>query len=259
MKKIFLLSVILFSIFSCQNNSLKKDFIGNWSTSSDDPNYDLNIDVQFFNDSMVVDNSLFLENYSTKWQVKDSKIEGTILRSTKYFEQPNFISDYKFSFEKDTLYMKRANDSMPYIRYLKIKNGYKYFENKIGLNIKLPKTDKELKQNRNRQRRFNIYVSYNDGKLVAKSSSDFHRANNLDKITSQAFAFWAHQGRDPDYNNFQFNLFTDKSIDEFKIDSVKNLLKSGPFKRIFRVYTNEKHNYEKTAWKDKIKWFGLYE
>jgi len=257
MNKIFLLSVLLFSIFSCQEKSLKKDFIGNWSTSSDDPNYDLNIDIQYFKDSAVMDNSLFIDTYSYQWEVKGSKIEGTILRNNGLFEQLNFVSDYKFSSNKDTLYIKNENDSMPYIRFLKIKNGYEYFQNKIGLNFKLPKTDKELKQIENRQFGFNVYIGYDDGKLIAKSDS--YRPLNLNKITPQAFASWIEQGHDTDYKNFQFNLFTDKNINELKIDSIKDLLKSTPFKRVFRVYTNEKVNYEKTEWKDDFNWFGIYE
>ena len=102
-------------------------------------------------------------------------------------------------------------------------------------------------------------MTHDDGKLIAKTDNE--REHNLDKITYQAFSSWADKGRDhdPEFTKFQFNLFTDKNIDEFKIDSIKNLLKSGPFKRIFRVYTNEKINYEKTDWKDKIKWLGVYE
>ncbi len=257
MKKTFLLSILIFSIFSCQNKSLKKDFIGNWSTSSDDPNYDLNIDIQYFKDSSVMDNSLFLETYSTKWEVKGPKIEGTILRNNGLFQQLNFVSDYKFSFNKDTLYIKHENDSMPYIKFLKINNGYEYFQNKIGLNIKLPKTDKELKYIGNSQFGLNVYVGYVDGKLIAKSES--YRASNLDNILSQTFSFLASKEIELDYDNFQFNLFIDKNVNEFKIDSIKDLLKSGPFKRIFRIYTNEKVDYEKTDWKDEVNWFGVYE
>ncbi len=257
MKRAILLSVFLFSLFSCQKESLKKDFIGNWSTSSDDPNYDLDIDIQYFKDSAVMDNSLFLETYSTKWVVKGSKIEGTILRNNGMFEQLNFVSHYKFSSNKDTLYIKHENDSMPYIKFLKIKNGYKYFENKIGLNIKLPKTDKVLKYIGNNQLGLDVYVGYDHDKLIAKS--EVYGASNLKNILSHSFSHLNSTETEYDYDKFQFNLFTDKNVSEYKVDSIKDILRSGPFKRIFRIYTNEKVDYKKSNWKDELNWFGVYE
>ena len=60
-------------------------------------------------------------------------------------------------------------------------------------------------------------------------------------------------------SQIKYLLFADKRVPEKEIDSIKNLLKETTIKKIFRVYTNEQVDYEKTDWKDELNWFGEYE
>ncbi len=200
MKNAFLFSAILVLFYLCQENSLKKDFIGNWSRVSDGIHSQLDIDIQFFEDSTVVDNSLFIETYSTEWKINGSTIEETLLRYHGDLEQGITVNDFKFSSDKDTVYLKHANDSMPWIQFLKINNGYEYLENQIGLKIKLPKTGKNLIQIDTSQIGFNIYVSYDNGQLIAKTG--YRSPANLDDLASKVFATRAMQSGNPDFVNF---------------------------------------------------------
>ncbi|WP_159023745.1 hypothetical protein [Formosa sp. L2A11] len=59
--------------------------------------------------------------------------------------------------------------------------------------------------------------------------------------------------------NFHFNLIADKNIKTSELDSVRNILKQTDFSDIFRVYTNEKVDYNKTNWKDELVWYGRME
>ena len=102
-----------------------------------------------------------------------------------------------------------------------------------------------------------VYVGFRDGKLIAKTDSD--KTRGLDEIKYETFAFIASQETELDSTNFQFNLLIDKSINKIKIDSIKNILQSTGYNRLFRVYTNDKVDYEKTDWKDELNWFGVYE
>ena len=102
MKNILLLLTILIILLSCKKENEKFDFIGNWSSTSD-TNIDINI--QFFNDSIVYDNLILMRKYSTKWKVVENKINQTLLEnnfSLKKEEERNII-DFKFNNEKDTL------------------------------------------------------------------------------------------------------------------------------------------------------------
>lgn len=140
MKKTTLLITFLIVCLSCKKGIKKSDFIGNWSTTSDT---NAQIDISFFKDSMVIDNSLMNGSYSNKWKIKGSKIKQTLLRGdTTVLSNENTIN-FKFNLTKDTLLLKSKNDSIFYIKLRKINNAYEYFENKIGLKIELKKRKKQ--------------------------------------------------------------------------------------------------------------------
>jgi hypothetical protein len=248
MKKILLLFIFTSLLSSCNEENRKSDFIGNWTSISDE-NFDFDIDIEFFKDSMVIDNSLFYGTYSNKWKVKGDKIEQALIRGNKFDLNYKNTNYYKFNSTKDTLFIKNERDSILYFKFAKINNGFEYFENKIGLKIELKKVSDNLISAGNNDFNFNIYISTKNNKIIAKT--DF--SNNLNKLASQLINFKS-KIYEKDLDKIKYVLFIDKNVSNKKIDSIKSLFIKEIVEKTFIV-----KNYKEKKWNEEINWLGIYE
>jgi len=250
MKKTILFITFLAVCVSCKKENEKSNFIGNWSSTSDT---NIEIDVVFFKDSMVIDNSLMYSTYSDKWKIKGSKIEQKLLRGdTTVLNNENTI-DFKFNLTKDTLLIKPENDSIFHIKLRKIKNNFEYLENKIGLDLILPSTNETLTSFGKKNLSFNIYIGKQNDSIILKTDEYLQ---NFGKLEYQIISYY-YSKNEQEKDSLKFTLFTDKSIKTKDLDSIKNILKKFPIKKFFRIYNSEK--YIKDDWKAEINWIGKYE
>ena len=188
------------------------------------------------------------------WSVDNSKIYLDTVKGRYGIKYPYF--EYKISTNNDTLFLKRPTDSVFRFPIFRIKNAYDYYLKRLRLTVDLPYKN-NLISNKVNATGLDIFVGFRNGKLIAKNNDDknFH----LGEIKLETAYFFASQEIELDSTNFQFKLLIDKKVNNAKIDSIKDILKSTGYKRMFRVYTNEKVDYEKTGWIDELKWFGVYE
>lgn len=248
MKRILIFTIATI-FFSCKMENKKLAFIGDWSSTSDT---NINMDIHFFNDSIVVDNSAMLGTYSLIWEVKDSQIENYVLRNNGYIEQSKIIINYKFSSNKDTLYIKNENDSLFEISFRKIKNNFEYLENRIGLKLRLPKTSEKLTTIGNKEFTFKIYIGKNNDSLIVKTDN----SHSLNQLKYNVYSSYLSKKKG-DRDSLTLALFTDKSVLENEIDSIKTILKKLPIKSFFRIYHD--NQYTGNNLKTEIKWLGKYE
>ena len=246
MKPIYIISILSLLLYSCSSNPEKDKLIGNWSV----PN-GLN-EFEFYKDSLIV--SSYGMNYINKWNIDQSKIYLEPIKGLDSFAIKTKSFDYKLSKNVDTLFLKRETDSV-FTAILRINSAYDYHLKRLGLKIDLP-----IKQNLEEEPKssvgLNIYVGYDNGKLVAKSDDDSH----LDLTGIKFFAYlYLNMTEQGIQSNLHYNLIADKKVIERELDSVRNILKQTNFSDIFRVYTNEKIDYTKTAWKDELVWYGIME
>ena len=248
MKKKLLLIIITSFFLSCKQELSKENFIGNWSLVSNS-NLAHKFDIEFYKDSMVIDNSLMYGTYSDRWKIKGSKIEQTLLRGdTTALSNENTI-DFKFNLTKDTLLIKSENDSIFYIKLRKIKNGYEYFENKIGLKIELKESNEQLTSIGKNEFGFNIYLTLEKDKFITKT--DYSK--NLNNLAIQTFKF-REEFRESEEKQLKYVLFIDKRISKKQIDSVKSKLLTNVINNVFVVY-----DYKMNDWNEELNWFGKFE
>ena len=250
MKKYILrILILILSLQSCTPSNDEKDkLIGNWSV------IDGNSEFEFYKDSLIVNE--FGINYINSWNADGSKIFLKPIKGLDSFGIKEPVFDYRLSNNNDTLYIKRLTDSLFRFPIYRIKNSYDYWAKQLKLTIDLPSKNDLISSERNKVG-MDVYVGFRNGKLIAKTDSD--KTHNLEEIKREIYMFIASVQTEIDSTNFQFNLFTDKNIDKSKIDSIKSILKSTQFQRIFRIYNNDKVDYKKTDWKDDLNWHGVYE
>jgi hypothetical protein len=248
MKKILFLFIFTSLFISCNEENRKSDFIGNWASISDE-NFDLDMNFEFYKDSMVIVNPIIYGTFSYKWKVKGDKIEATLLRGNKLLLKNKNINYYKFNSTKDTLFIKNERDSILYIKFQKINNGFEYFENEIGLKIELDKVSDNLLSAGNNDFNFKIYISTKNNKIIAKT--DY--SNNLNKLTSESLNF-KMQIPEKDKSKLKYILFIDKNVSSKKVDSIKSLFIKEIVEKIFIV-----KNYKENKWNEPIEWLGIYE
>ena len=246
MKKL-LFSFIFFNLtYSCVNFDNKSDFIGNWSTTSD---LNTDINITFYNDSMVVDESYGYDTYSNKWEIKDSKIEQNLIRGDKSSLKLKHTNYYKFNLTKDTLFIKTEKDSIYHLKLTKIDNSYEYFQNKIGLQIKLKKTDEKLISIGKNDFGFNIYLGIKNGEIIAKTDS----SENLNELTKESVAFMNNFDK-TETKLMSYVLFIDKNVSNQKIDSIKSKINKEIIPKIFIV-----SDFREKKWNGIPEWLGNYE
>jgi len=248
MKNVIRTLIVLCILQSCSKKNIDNDLLGNWS-STKSSNI---VDLQFFKDSLVYD--AWGKTTKFSWISSKSKIYYTQLTNIDPELETDFILEYKLNEQKDTLFVKTETDSSFSNQFLKIKNGIQYLKKNINLDFDLPKKESELISSGNKEFDFNIYVGFKNGKLLVKTD----RYINLYGIQSEIYDL-IFSVKEQEKEQIKYLLFADKRVPEKEIDSIKKLLKETTIKKIFRVYTNEQVDYEKTDWKDELNWFGEYE
>jgi len=239
---------VIFILQSCSKKNIDNDLLGNWS-STKSANI---VDLQFFKDSLI--QNAWERTTKFSWTSNGSKIYYTQLTNLEPELETNFILEYKLNAQKDTLYVKKETDFSFTNQFLKITNGFQYLKKNVNLDFDLPKKQNGLISSGDKEFDFNIYAGFQNGKLVAKTD----RYINLDGIQSEIYDL-IFSIKEQDKEQIKYLLFADKGISEKEIDSIKKLLKKTTIKKIFRVYTNDQVDYEKTGWKDELSWFGKYE
>jgi hypothetical protein len=248
MKTVIQTLLVICILQSCSKKNIDNDLLGNWS-STKSANI---VDLQFFKDSLIA--NAWERKTKFSWKSDGSKIYYTQLTNIDPELETDFIFEYKLNTEKDTLFLKKETDTSFTNQFLKINNGYQYFEKNINLDIDLPKKERGLIPSGNKEFDYNIYVGFKNGELVAKTN----RYINLGGIQSEIYDL-IFSVNEQDKEQIKYVLFADKKVSEKEFDSIKNLLKETNVKKIFRVYKNNKVDYEKTDWKDEPNWFGQYE
>jgi len=248
MKTVIQTLLVICILQSCSKKNIDNDLLGNWS-STKSANI---VDLQFFKDSLI--SNAWERKTKFSWKSDGSKIYYTQLTNIDPELETDFIFEYKLNTEKDTLFLKKETDTSFTNQFLKINNGYQYFEKNINLDIDLPKKESGLIPSGNKEFDYNIYVGFKNGELVAKTN----RYINLGGIQSEIYDL-IFSVNEQDKEQIKYVLFADKKVSEREFDSIKNLLKETNVKKIFRVYKNNKVDYEKTDWKDEPNWFGQYE
>lgn len=247
MKKIVLLiSITFFGLFSCEKTITKSDFIGNWSTTSDTEVY---IDIEFYRDSMVVNESLTSHRYTDDWVIKGSKIKQSLIRGdTSTLNRKNTVN-YKFNTTKDTLFLKHEYENQYHIKLTRINDGFNYFKNKVGINFKFKKNTQKLISADTSNYKINIYVGFRDNKFIAKTDA----SNDLNSLITEVLELKEIYPK-KEHQLLQYMLFIDEKVPQKKIDSIKAKLDEIPLNKTFIVY-----DYKMTKWNETPNWLGIYE
>jgi len=248
MKTIFRTLILVSILQSCSSNSDKNKLIGDWSVINGWSEF------EFYQDSLIVHE--WGMTYINKWNIDESRLYLSTIKGLDSFGIKTKEFEYRLSDNLDTLFIKKQTDSAFGPPILRIKSAYDYYLKQLQLTIDLP-IKNDLILHKNKGTGLDIYVGFRNGKLIAKTDSD--KTHGLDEIRYETIAFIASQETELDSSNFQFNLLIDKNINKLKIDSIKSILRTTGYKRMFRVYNNDKVDYEKTDWKDELNWFGIYE
>ncbi|WP_435263469.1 hypothetical protein [Tenacibaculum sp. nBUS_03] len=249
MKRTTILITILSIFLSCKKEHTKSNFLGNWSSTSDS---NFNIDIQFFNDSTVVDNPLMIGTYSTRWKIVNKRIEQNMLRNNGQFAKEKSVLDFEFNSTKDTLLIKKQADSI-YFKFRRIKNNFEYLENRIGLKLDLPMTNEPLTSYGNKDFVFNVYLGKKNDSVIIKTDNHLRR---FGKLEHQVISFYSSK-KEQEKDSLKFVVFTDRSLKDRDLDSIKTILKKLPIKKFFRIYKCQE--YIKDNWKTEINWVGKYE
>lgn len=247
--KTIIRTLLIFCILqSCSKKNIDNDLLGNWS-SIKSSNI---VNLQFFKDSLI--QIAWERTTKFSWTSDGSKVHYTQLTNIDPELETDFIFEYKLSAQKDTLLIKKETDSSFSRQFLKINNAYQYFEKNINLDINLPNKQNGLISSGNKELDFNIYVGFNNRELVAITD----RYLNLDSLQNEIYHLILSVKKQ-EKEQIKYLLFTDKKASKKDIDSLKKILRETTIKKIFRVYTNEQVDYERTNYKDELNWFGVYE
>ena len=248
MKHILTILFIVIIFQSCKTNTDKEKLIGNWSI----PNG--LVELEFYKDSLIVTESGYYK-YINEWSIDKSKLYLETVKGLDSFGLKTKLFDYKLSVNLDTLFLKQPSDSIFKPPFLRIKSAFDYLTKQQYLTIDLPSKQHLIKEPES-SIGLNIYAGYNNGKLIAKSDDE----SNLDLTDINFFAYeYMAVTKEGIQDNLHYNLIADKNIPVKELDSIREILKSTDFNDIFRVYTNEVIDYNKTGWREKLVWYGSME
>ena len=163
MKTVIRILLAICILQSCSKKNIDNDLLGNWS-STKSANI---VDLQFFKDSLI--QNAWERTTKFSWTSDGSKIYYTQLTNIDPELDTDFILEYKLNAKKDTLFIKKENDSSFTNKFLKINNGLQYLEKNVNLDFDLPKKEKGLISSGDKEFDFNIYAGFQNGKLVAKT------------------------------------------------------------------------------------------
>ena len=151
------------------------------------------------------------------------------------------------------MWIKHETDSIYEVSFRRIRNNIEYFENNIGLDLKLPKTPEKLISIGNKEFVFPIYLGKQNDSIIIRTDEYFQ---SFGKLEHQIISYY-YSKKEEERDSLKFILFTDNSFKAIELDSVKRVLRKLPIKNFFRIYDNEK--YISDDWKAEINWVGKYE
>jgi len=247
MKKAITLLIMTLFIVNCTSEKYKAPLIGEWYFE-ENPSMSLvfTIDTLFLNSTLMTkqnwsinDSNIFFKN---RIDYMSNRLEGEEFRSNFY---------YYLSKNNDTLRWRAKKDTTDRIyKFIRIKNQFEHFQKTIDFKFDLPKSKTNLISIGNDNMDPHYYIGLVNDKLMIKNDIQFIDSKHVFGEVLQLEL----QLEKKEFENLKIDLFTDRNIPEFKIDSIKKILKRTPIKRIFRVYKNDTINYEKN-----LNWYGIFE
>jgi len=247
MKQIITLLILTLFVVNCTSEKYKTRLIGKWYFEENPSmSLDFTIDTLFLNSTLMTkqnwsidDSSIFFKN---SIDYMSNRLEGEEFRNQFY---------YYLSENNDTLRWRAKKDTTNKIyKFIRIKNQFNHFQKTIDFKFDLPKSNANLLSIGNDNIDPHFYIGLVNNKLMIKNDVQFI---DLKDVFEEIFQLEL-QLKKKEFENLKIVLFTDRDIPEFKIDSVKEILRQSPIKRIFRVYKNDTIDY-----KNNLNWYGIYE
>jgi len=251
MNKILILAISITIFYCCQTPDNDPKLIGNWSSLS---YADIN-EIQFYQDSIKLYD--FTGESIGKWKSVDSRIYVELTHSDDLNPSGKFEWEYKLI--QDSLYIKRTSDNAFVIPAMtKFENHFEQWQRILGLKINLKKTESALESVENDNSYQEIYIGYRENQVMSKINDKYV---DLEKGAARiaAFTLMYTRAKEVSSEDLKFVLVIDKNIPEFKVDSIKNILRRTPIKKILRVYENDTINYHDLNWRENAVWYGLFE
>ncbi len=255
MKKTFLLILFMSIFYSCQNDS---NLIGNWYTT----NGNYIAEFEFHQDG----SAKYYGNYQEQvgiWEIRNSRIYIELIESEIDMISRKFAVDYEIL--GDSLFIKRPSEKIfPKPGWIKFDNRFNQWTNYLGVKVDLKKSKKALKSSIDGSLSKEIYIGFKNNKIVLRTQNRYPSIKK--DVGAIANEFMTQRPPESKNEDLKFILIIDKNISEFKVDSVKNILRETPIKKIFRVYKNDTIDYKNLNWHtefleahNKIEWYGIYE
>jgi len=234
-------------LICCTSEKEKEILIGEWYLTENP-----SMSIIFTADTLFI-KSTFRTKHN--WKIDDSNI---FLKNSMNFESKRLIGkEYRSHFvyflndNNDTLRWSAKKDTTNTIyTFIRIKNRFEHFQKSIDFKIEVPTSKNFIESIDNNEMNPNYYVGLIDDKLMIKNDYQFI---NLISAYSDILQMKSYMEKS-DFEKLRINLFTDRNVPEIKIDSIKNVLKKTPIKKIFRIYKNDTINYT-----DNLKWYGKFE
>ncbi len=102
MKTVIQIILVMTFLQSCSKNNINSDLLGNWKSTKSANIVELN----FFKDSLV--SNAWEKTTKFSWKSDGTKIYYTQLTNINPELETDFIMEYKFNSEKDTLFVKTS-------------------------------------------------------------------------------------------------------------------------------------------------------
>ena len=207
---------------------------------------------------VITKDSAFVQGNAYTWRFDNSTIYFKYHGDSIPGLYKKWELNYKFNSKKDTIYFKRPVAPMFLDSHVKLNNVYEYFMHQNRAKIKLPKTNKNLVLLENYKFGLNIFTFFKNNRLVLET-----KGYNSINQSGLMFGYqrFASQIKEKDWPKIEAILYTDASISEKRVDSIKKIIRNQlpPDIKIFRVYTNTSVDYTKFDWNQPIQWYGIYE
>lgn len=246
MKYIYILMVCLI-MFGCSSIKQKSMLIGNWSSI----NSSNIIDLEFSEDSLIIGEWGRKNIYG--WNIHRNYIYFDSIKINEYKDKEKSNYSYNFELVGDTLFLRKKQDDIKFLKLIRIDNAFDYFNKSLNLNLPI---QANLTPVLNEEFAYILYVLYeNENVILKKSDNTFLDLIDLKRDVNLHIA-------NTELNNvskISVMLFADKNVPNLDILEIKNTIKEVNSLKIFQIFTNEKVFYEKFSLKQKIEWFGILE
>ena len=217
MKKILLIILIGFSLFSCQkdNIKLKKSLLGTWNNFPDN----LNNEIQFYKDSVVLWD--LCRKSSATWKVDQEKIYFQYIKTPPDTQKNNWSLNYNLNGTKDSLILTHENDTTK-ILMQKVDNHWEHYLKSYQLKINLPENGPLSSLTQQENNFPNIFIGWYRKVLIVKGN------NSSKTLKTSSDYFYSlmdnfHENYE-DKNVLPIALIADKEVPSKSIDSIKEII-----------------------------------